>query len=212
MKESLKDWLSSVIDRCNDFGKQIGLDYYCFQSVIPENDADVLIIGINPGGSGAFRYKQPDNTLSQGVNLYSVKNPHPDNLKMVGKLSRVFTSDYLKDALENATIMNLYYFNTKGVQMLDSSLNNGVKSFCQAKTQEAMEILNPRKIIFLCTKISELSSVGVRNVHGIGNYVKAGTWGEKEIIALPNPGFYRAYSYSNGFEMGKKIEEYLNKE
>ena len=209
MKEAIKDWLRSVIDRCNDFGMQIGLDYYCFQSVIPENDADVLIIGINPGGSGTFRYKQPDNTLSQGVNLYSVKNPHPDNLIMVGKLSRVFTSDYLKDALEDATIMNLYYFNTKDVQMLNSSLNNEVKRFCQVKTQEAMEILNPRKIIFLCSKISELSSVGVTNVRGIGNCMKAGLWREKEIIALPNPGYYRAYSYSNGFEMGKKIEEYL---
>lgn len=209
MKEAIKDWLSSVIDRCNVFGKQIGLDYYCFQSVIPENDADVLIIGINPGGSGAFRYKQPDNSLSQGVNLYSVKNPHPDNLIMVGKLSRVFTSDYLKDALENATIMNLYYFNTKDVKMLNCSLNNEVKRFCQVKTQEAMEILNPRKIIFLCTDNSELSSVGVTNVHGIGNSMKAGSWGEKEIIALPNPGYYAAYSYSNGFEMGKKIEEYL---
>lgn len=209
MKKAIKDWLRSVIDRCNDFGKLIGLDYYCFQSVIPENDADVLIIGINPGGSGTFRYKQPDNTLSQGVNLYSVKNPHPDNLIMVGKLSRVFTSDYLKDALEDATIMNLYYFNTKDVQMLNSSLNNEVKRFCQVKTQEAMEILNPRKIIFLCSEISELSSVGVTNVHGIGNYMKAGLWREKEIIALPNPGYYRAYSYSNGFEMGRKIEEYL---
>ena len=128
---------------------------------------------------------------------------------MVGKLSRVFTSDYLKDALEDATIMNLYYFNTKDVQMLNSSLNNEVKRFCQVKTQEAMEILNPRKIIFLCSKISELSSVGVTNVHGIGNCMKAGLWREKEIIALPNPGYYRAYSYSNGFEMGKKIEEYL---
>lgn len=211
MKEAIKGWLSSVIERCNDFGKQIGLDYYCFQSVIPENDADVLIIGINPGGSGAFRFKQPDNTLSQGVNLYSVKNPHPDNLKMVGKLSRVFTSDYLKDALESATIMNLYYFNTKDVEMLDKSLNNDVKRFCQAKTREVMDILNPRKIIFLCTQGSELSSVGVTNIHGIGNFMKVGIWKEKEVIALPNPGYYAAYSYSNGFEMGKKLEDYLLK-
>ena len=211
MKEAIKGWLSSVIDRCNDFGEKIGLDYYCFQSVIPENDADLLIIGINPGGSGAFRFKQPDSTLSQGVNLYSVKNPHPDNIKMVVKLSRVFTSDYLKDALEKGTIMNLYYFNTKDVQMLSNTLSNEVKRFCQGKTREAMEILNPRKIIFLFTTDSELSSVGVTNIHGIGNCMKAGTWREKEVIALPNPGFYAAYSYSNGFEMGKKIQEYLLK-
>lgn len=102
---------------------------------MPTFEPDLLIIGINPGGNCPFNKKRTKDELSQGYNIYDVREGHicPDNLKMVRKLSRVFTTPLLQNALATATTMNIYYFNTQSEQILKTLLSKEIKRFCQQK-------------------------------------------------------------------------------
>ena len=212
MEKALESWCQNVVDFCNPKAEQLNLDYYCFQSAMPTFEPDLLIIGINPGGNGAFKKKRTKNELSQGYNIYDVREGHicPDNLQMVRKLSRVFTTPQLRNTLAAATTMNIYYFNTQNVQQMDSALSQEIRMFCQQKLRELIHIINPKHILFLCTESKELVTLGVKDLKGAGCYTKTGIFEGVKILALPNPGFYRDYSYANGESMGKIITEYLN--
>lgn len=212
MKKELERWCQEVVDFCNPKAEQLDLDYYCFQSAIPTCEPDLLVIGINPGGSESFRKTRTKEEVSQGYNIYDVREGHIclDNLKMVRKLSRVFATTLLQNALATATTMNIYYFNTQNVQELDSVLNQEIRVFCQQKLRELIHIVKPKHILFLCTEPKELIAVGVKDLKNFGYYTKVGMFEGIRTLALPNPGFYRAYSYINGESMGKIITEYLN--
>lgn len=212
MEKELERWCHEVVDFCNPKAEQLNLDYYCFQSAMPTFEPELLVIGINPGGCGPFRKVRTKDELSQGYNIYDVREGHicPDNLKMVRKLSRVFTTSLLQNALATATTMNIYYFNTQNVQKMNSVLNQEIRIFCQQKLCELIHIVKPKHILFLCTEVKELAAVGVTGIKNSGYYTKIGMFEGIKTLALPNPGFYRAYSYTNGEAMGKIITEYLN--
>lgn len=212
MEKDLERWCQDVVDFCNPKAEQLDLDYYCFQSAMPTFEPELLIIGINPGGNGAFKKKRTKDELSQGYNIYDVREGHicSDNLAMVRKLSRVFTTPQLQNSLAAATTMNIYYFNTQNVQKMDSFLNQEIRMFCQQKLRDLIHIIKPKHILFLCTELKELAAVGVKELKGSGFYTKSGIFEGIKILALPNPGFYLAYSYTNGEAMGKIITEYLN--
>lgn len=106
--------------------------------------------------------------------------------------------------------MNIYYFNTQNVQKMNSVLNQEIRIFCQQKLRELIHIVKPKHILFLCTEVKELAAVGVTGIKNSGYYTKIGMFEGIKTLALPNPGFYRAYSYTNGEAMGKIITEYLN--
>ena len=40
--------------------------------------------------------------------------------------------------------------------------------------------------------------------------MKTGVLDGVEVIIMPNPGYYRAYSYANGAEMATKLKAYLD--
>lgn len=219
MTQGLDKWLEEVAEQCHKFALEIDLDFYCFQSPLPTTNPETVIIGINPGGYGKYSDtlkkhsidKRSKNLLSQSVNIYSVIHPCEDNKVMVGKLSRVFYNDFLQSTLEDATIFNMYYFNTKNVQSLNLQLSKEIKQYCIEKSKELLEILKPQHIIFLCTTNAELAKMGVTHIKGTGNYVKTGVLNGQKIIALPNPGFYKAYSKKNGAKMGELLQTYLKK-
>lgn len=105
--------------------------------------------------------------------------------------------------------MNLYYFNTQDTATL-GNLSNAIKEFCINKTVEFIDITNPKLILFFTTSDYELSKCGVRNIKSIGHYMKEGILNGRKVLAIPNPGYYKAYSYANGEQMGNTIEEYIN--
>lgn len=217
MTQELDKWLEEVAEQCHEFAIEIDLDFYCFQSPLPTTNPETVIIGINPGGYGKYSgtlekhsiNKRSKNLLSQSINIYSVIHPCEDNKVMVGKLSRVFYNDFLQNTLEDATIFNMYYFNTRNVESLNLQLSNKIRQYCIEKSKELLEILKPQHIIFLCTANSQLVNMGVTHIKGIGNYVKTGVLNGRKIIALPNPGFFKAYSYENGAKMGEHLQAYL---
>ena len=222
MNDKLDKWLTEVADQCDVYAKETDLDFYVFQSDYPTQPVDLLILGINPGGSGSYtaainnkRKERNDNSISkrdktmlaQGVNIYAVDGVGNDVMR--GKLKRVFTSDYLTEQLSNSIAANIYYFNTRDVQAL-GQLSQDVKSYCELKTKELIKILNPKRLICFCTDYNGgIRQLGITDIEVLPYCLKKGQLDGKDVLLMPNPGYYKAYSYENAQNMGCVIEHYL---
>ena len=221
-QKKLDKWLTEVADQCDVYAKETDLDFYVFQSDYPTQPVDLLILGINPGGSGSYtaaiinkRKERNDNSISkrdktmlaQGVNIYAVDGVGNDVMR--GKLKRVFTSDYLTEQLSNSIAANIYYFNTRDVQAL-GQLSQDVKSYCELKTKELIQILNPKRLICFCTDYNGgIRQLGITDIEVLPYCLKKGQLDGKDVLLMPNPGYYKAYSYENAQNMGCVIEYYL---
>jgi hypothetical protein len=224
--KNLQTWLNDVATTCDKFAKEIDLDFYPFQSPLPKGKVDLLIVGINPGGDTSYKamlvQKSKDfgkvidarssEMLASDENMYAVKPQWeigPGNDIMRTKLKRVFITEQLQNILLNSIVMNMYYFNTQNTAKL-GMLSKVIKEFCITKTTEFFKITNPNLILFFTTSNYELSNCGVKNIKPIGNYMKEGILNGQKILAMPNPGYYIAYSYDNGAQMGNIIQERIN--
>jgi len=228
----LQSWLYEVATTCDKYAKEIDLDFYPFQSPLPQSNIELLVVAINPGGSKSYKVMLEEKSKEYGkvieartsemlaydVNMYAVKPQWEIDNKLKGndvmrtKLKRVFVTEQLQNILKNSTVMNMYYFNTQDTAAL-GKLSNLIKEFCEKKTFEFIEITKPQKILFFTTDNYTLSKCGVQNnsIKSIGNYVKEGVLKNgQNVLAIPNPGFYRAYSHDNGKQIGVHITKYIN--
>lgn len=227
-EKKLQSWLQEVATTCDKYAKEIDLDFYPFQSPLPKSNAELLIVGINPGGSKSYKEMLQEKSKDYGEvieartsdmlayeeNMYAVKpqweidNKLKGNNVMRTKLRRVFVTEPLPNILKDSTVINMYYFNTQDIEVL-GNISNIIKEYCINKTVEFIEISNPKRILFFTTSNYLLSKCGVKNIKPIGHYVKVGILNGKKVLAIPNPGYYKAYSYVNGELMGKTIEKYI---
>ena len=228
-EKKLQTWLQEVATTCDKYAKEIDLDFYPFQSPLPKNKVNLLIVGINPGGYKSYKdmlqTKSEDygkvidartsDMLAYDENMYAVKPQWEIDNKLKGndvmrtKLKRVFVAEQLQNILLNSTVMNMYYFNTQDTAKL-GNLSNTIKEFCITKTVEFIGIVDPKLILFFTTSNYELSKCGVKNIKSLGNFMKEGILNGQKVLAMPNPGYYKAYSYDNGKLMGNIIQEYIN--
>ena len=210
MKEELKTWLQEVKTMCNDYGRVINMDYYVFQTAMPEEQPNLLILNPHPGMVYPFRFHDEDDTLSVGVNIYSVLNPHPSYKLVTSRLSRVFSTPRLQAAVETATSINVHYFNTTHRKLARTPAGRIIRPYCEKKTAELIRSLNPKRILVMTIDGADLKTAGMENVCGIGSYMKTGTICGIKAIAMPSPASYWAFTNSNSVNMGKKIEQYLD--
>lgn len=207
LQQALQEWGKKVCKECRAFideGKT-DQDFYVFQTELPKESPELLLVGINPGGSKPYKERGKEretiDDLTQGSNIYRCKK---DNQWQSNALERVSSLwEYIKD--DRVTGINACYFNTRK----DSDLSKEIWDFCAPLTQELIEILKPKRIIFLSIDEYHLRQVGVKQIKSIGAYVKEGIWQERKIYAIPNHGFYRAYSYDNTKKMSDILEAYI---
>ena len=212
------------------------VDFYVFQSDIPKMpNPKLLILGINPGGYATYTSAmerlgkgRTKNDLAQGVNTYSRK-PSWEGISegankmrdvLVGKQFRedekwcetvnsnsLFNSQKLFDVLDNAVVMNMFYFNTKKETDLYAMCKMEQMEYCLKKTLELIEIVNPENILLFTTSNKNLNLMKVK-IKSKDGYVKEGYLGERKVYAIPHPtGYWRAYSYASR----EKIRAKLNK-
>lgn len=213
MKKELQEWGRQVCQECRELIKsgKTDKDFYVFQTAIPEKQPELLLVGINPGGGKAYEEQVSEHRggkdrdtiedLAQGYNIYRDRE---NNRYQSSALSRIASLSKLIEE-DSVTGINVCYFNTEDV----TGLNNDVISTCAARTKELIEILQPKRVIFLTSTNRLLSLVGVTKIKGIGAYVKEGEWAGRKVYALPNHGYYRAYSYKNAAKISEIIEAYL---
>jgi hypothetical protein len=219
--EKKEKWLNEVSDECHEFALKIDLDFYVFQTPCDKYNPKLLLIGINPGGSKTYREalkglakdgydKRPASRLAYAENTL-VEKPEWEEGKgsdvMRSSLKRVFNAENHLDILPDTVMMNMFYFNTdKAVDIF--RVDAEILKYCIDKTLEFIDIINPQNILFYTS--SYLKNCGVKNIVGKGNSIKQGTLGERTVYAIPNHGYWSAYSYENSAKMGKSLSEMLN--
>lgn len=148
----LSVWLNDVAATCNKYAKEINLDFYPFQSSV-EFNPDLLILGANPGGEGAYRgrAKQAEELRPEkGYNAYIAYENDP-----VWKINRpvikMLSGENSRRVLAQSVIANVFYFNTRNIKEL-IALPNGKEIFdyCCGKTTELIyDIVKPKAVLFL---------------------------------------------------------------
>jgi hypothetical protein len=192
---------------------KIDLDFYVFQTPCDVYNPKLLLIGINPGGYKSYKQalekkgydKRPASDLGYKENTL-VEKPWWEEGKgcdvLRNRLHKVFHKDNNLDILKDSVMMNMFYFNTIKDKDIDS-IPVEIRKYCIDKTMEFIEIINPQNILFLMSDWHDLGICGVKNAVGKGNFIKQGFLGNRTVYAIPNPGYYRAYSYENSAKMGK---------
>ena len=218
-------WLEEVSNQCHEFALECDLDFYIFQTPCNNYSPDLLIIGINPGGDGHYSdilrekgyNKRSASDLAYDINTLTTKpewEKGKDGKKddkgsdvMRDRLSRVFNNEnQLKGTLENAVMMNMYYFNTKK-QVDLREVSNEAKDFCLKKTLEFIDILSPKNILFLTSDEKNLRPCNVTELKYIDNNVKMGKLNKYPVFTIPHHGYYGAYSKVKAAAMGKTLSE-----
>lgn len=218
-------WLKEVAEQCHEFAIKTDLDFYVFQTPIFYNP-DLLIIGINPGGDKSYSQllkdkgysKRPYDDLGYNENTlvmkpdWEIKNKLKGNDTLRNAFKRVFNKDNNLAILENTIMMNMFYFNTqKEIHINKINIKDEIKNYCIYKTKEFIEISNPKNILFLTSNDKNLKYCSVQNIEVLGNNVKKGLLGERNIHSIPHYGSYSAYSYVNAEKTGKKLSEIFSK-
>lgn len=214
-------WLKEVSNQCHEFALKTDLDFYVFQTPVSYNP-DLLIIGINPGGDKSYCQllndkgysKRPYNDLGYNENTlvikpdWEIENQLKGNDIMRNAFKRVFNKENNLAILENTIMMNMFYFNTQKEIHIDKiDIKDEIKNYCINKTKEFIEILNPKNVLFLTSNNKNLKSCSVQNIEVLGNNIKKGLLGKREIYAIPHYGSYSAYSYVNAEKTGKNLSE-----
>ncbi|MDO5036624.1 MAG: hypothetical protein Q4D93_06660 [Porphyromonas sp.] len=214
LQEELQEWGKKVCKECRALIKEnkTDQDFYVFQTELPEESPELLFVGINPGGSKRYseyiaekgKERETIDDLVQGFNIYKCSDA---NNRQSSTLRRV---EILREYIENDRItgINACYFNTKN----ERGLNKEIWDFCAPLTQELIEILNPRKIIFLFTDNKKLEWMGINSIEVVKAHVKRGTCQGREVFAIPNHGWQRSgslYSNENAPKISEILSEYL---
>ena len=240
--KKIDKWCEEVANKCHEMATRrnskgelyFDVDFYVFQSELPKLPCPkLLIIGINPGGNSSnekmkysYRIKEKDrrtkDDLAQGVNIFTEKNVNNDKMRKVllGSTTENFTENgifhnqRLFDLLNDAVIMNMYYFNTKNdLDLYCMCKMMSEMEFCKQKTLELIKILRPNNILFFTTSDKWLQTMGVENIKKMDiSFVKEGKLGDKTIYAIPHPsGWAGRYNWdkkhTNAINVGKKLEE-----
>jgi hypothetical protein len=214
-------WLEEVSKQFHEVALKLDTDYYVFQTDCSVYNPDLLIIGINPGGSGKYSEKleefkkegyerRPASSLKYTLNTLTTKpdweiaNKWKGGDKLRDSFKRVFNEKTgLKQTLENAVMMNMFYFNTvKAVDLENISIEARKK--CLERTLEFIEILNPKNILFLTSDKKYLKEANIQKKQ-IENNVSMGMLGNRDVCIIPHYGYRGAYSYVKADLMGKTL-------
>lgn len=116
----LENWLEDVATTCDKFAKEINLDFYPFQSQVHNKlNVELLILGVNPGGTGKYERTRTKNDLfncgENGENAIIAHEGHKD-WKFNTPILEMFKNPKLRNILRESVIMNTIYFNTQDIK------------------------------------------------------------------------------------------------
>lgn len=145
-------WQNDVTATCNQYAKEINLDFYPFQSSV-EFEPDLLIIGANPAGNNKYcdRIRTTENLGSEKrYNAYIAYENDP-KWKINKPVIKMFSGANSRKVLEESVITNALYFNTPNIREFER-LSNGreIIGYCSEKSSELIyDIVKPKAVLFL---------------------------------------------------------------
>lgn len=212
LQRDLQEWGKEVCKDCRELieAGKTDKDFYVFQTALPKESPELLLIGINPGGAMTYtdrvafkgRHRVTIEDLAQGNNIYKNKIDNNRQSSALERIGGVLWNIITEDKVIG---INVSYFNTDK----ETDLSLEVVDFCSKRTSQLIKILQPKHIIFLTTNVNNLKRVGVMGIKSVGAYVKEAIWQDRRVLAIPNHGFYQAYSYENTKKISEILDEYL---
>lgn len=82
LQQALQEWGKKVCKECRAFIDEgnTDQDFYVFQTEIPKESPELLLVGINPGGSKSYKERGKEretiDDLTQGSNIYKIGRAH----------------------------------------------------------------------------------------------------------------------------------------
>lgn len=232
----LTKWATKVADECHNIAtssnieERVDLFFYALQSP-PKENPDLLIIGLNPGGSDADTYLSACKT--RGIERMTYKeimkeNPfwhkrdskkRDENWAIWTRLKQSFINDEMFQLLENSVYMNLLYFNSGNFNdFLSKSGSKKAFDICCELTNEAIrDVFKPRMII--CLGVSDCFS-GIKGCTSF-EVLKRNEKGKKLLVrkyhngipvyGIPHPSSARGITNEDRALIGKLIyEDFFN--
>lgn len=216
-------WLDEVAEQFHQFAtdKEYGIDkdFYVFQTNSDIHNADILIIGINPGGDKPYSQALKEKGISRRTgkdlgyseNLLVKAADWGDGMEHIRKNFRmVFHNDELFRKLENSIMMNIIFMNTKNSNQA-YSITKKITEYSKKKTKEFIDICEPKNIVFLTTDKKKVGSFGVKNIKALGDGVFTGDLNNRTVLMIPHYAARPPYRYSIDFckKMGDKLQNVL---
>jgi hypothetical protein len=156
-------WADKACRFCYDkaISNEINLNFYAFQSEpLIDKQPELLILGLNPHGSGGYWNGQFIPPYEEAIASFSKGNPHvneKDRWKLWQGLKRVFQKGNIEYMLQDDypyMCMNILYFNTNEIADFNKFDKQGnVFRESVNLTAEFIQLLNPKRI--LCLSIDQ---------------------------------------------------------
>lgn len=228
----LKNWATKVANECHNIAtssnieERVDLFFYALQSP-PKENPDLLIIGLNPGGSDADTYLSACNTREiERMTYKEIMKENPfwhkrdskkrdENWAIWTRLKHSFINDEMFQLLENSVYMNLLYFNSGNFNdFLSKSGSKKAFDVCCKLTNEAIsDVFKPKMIICLgvsdcfngikgCTSFEEFP----RNKNNKKILVKK-YFNDIPVYGIPHPSSARGITNEDRALIGKLIYE-----
>ena len=82
-EEKIEMWAKEVVEYCHPIACDTNMAFYAFQSN-PQEEPEVLLLGLNPGGGGKYNRKMEVENFTQGNNT----NWYNENWRIVQNLKK----------------------------------------------------------------------------------------------------------------------------
>lgn len=223
--EKREKWLKEVAEVCHEYALEIDKNFYVFQTNSDRFRAEILFIGINPGGNESYsdallnikKYKNEDRRLWTNLGYdcntlvekpqWEIEEKFKGNDVMRNRLKIMFHNEHLHSKLKDSVFMNMFYFNTKKANDI-KDLPLKMRNYCETKTLDFIKIIEPKNIIFFGSE-TNLKKVGLKNFKYLGDNIKTANLNDLNVFVIPHYGYYSAYSYENGERTGNKLSVLL---
>ncbi len=231
-KEKLLEWAKNSLDYYNHVARELDLSFYQFQKPADfDNECNLLIVGINPGGGGTYdsQFRNTDACVWNSPTSDGMPRINEEGMTMAGfiagnpcfgaewsifkGLSLIGLGKDRLDCIGNWQFINYIPFSTKNLNTFhNKAKGTDVLSRCISYTEEYIRILSPKRIIVLGTSSGIDCMKGKKDykvlLHGRYRYIITSRICDIPSLAVPHPS-WPAWSAEAREQMKRMIDLYL---
>lgn len=204
IQEELEKWANKVVDTYDEIAYKVNISYYTQSNLsIIKRRPKVLILGINPGSTGAYK-KISAETFLKGNKFFS---PSVNWHIWIG-LVKIFTAGGMQDILKNEeefVFSNIFHFDTYKANDLSNKIKNNPELV--KLSEKLIKTLTPKMVICLGIKdcMAKLIKSPQQLINGELSY---GTIDEIPVYGIPHTSKY--YTNEETLMLGKVLASLYN--
>ncbi len=186
IQEELKEWAKKVLEKYDKIAEDVNMSYYTQSNLsIIKRSPKVLILGINPGSTGAYK-KISAETFLKGNKFFSASV----KWHIWTGLIKIFKAGGIQDILENEeefVFSNIFHFDTHKAKDLSNKIKNNPELV--ELSEELIKKLTPKMVICLGMKdcMAKIIKSPQQLINGELSY---GTIDEIPVYGIPHTSKY----------------------